>query len=106
MSEQSINFDYRRDYPELLDKLLETDAKIAAELYQIVCMPHKVGKYADHSVTAVKYERLYSSIPGQNSHLTGEDARQSQTSLESLQGARKKQLVELSKNGVIDYLKE
>jgi len=106
MSEESINFDYRRDYPELLDKLLETDAKIAAELYQIVCMPHKVGKYADHSVTAVKYERLYSSIPGQNSHLTGEDARQSQTSLESLQGARKKQLVELNKNGVIDYLKE
>ena len=80
---------YGREYPQLLAELLETDAEIAASLYQIVCVPHLKGKYADHSVTAVSYENLFSSVPGQNKHLNGrgekeEEEKQTRTILSAL----------------------
>ncbi len=40
---------YGSRFPELLDALLETDAKITAVLYRIACEPHLTGKYADQA---------------------------------------------------------
>ncbi len=93
---------YGGQYPELLLQLLETDADIAAELYQIVCMPHLSGKYADNSATAGSYSSLFSSVSRQNGHLTGENSRQSWESLQSLNGKRRGQLLRLYQCGAFD----
>ena len=37
---------YQQEYQAQFSELIEIDAAIAARLYQIVCLPHAVGKYA------------------------------------------------------------
>lgn len=86
---------YGAQYPQLLSDLLETDADIAAALYQIVCTPHLTGPFADQSATANTYGRLFASISRQNEHLTGEDIKQSRETLTRLEGKRRNQLSDL-----------
>ena len=99
MTDDYGNRQYGEEYPRLLASLLETDAEIAANLYQIVCAPHVVGKYADHSGLAESYKSLFDSIPKQNDHLNDEDASTSTVKLTRLEGTREEQLVELRKCG-------
>ncbi|MBR1658308.1 MAG: toll/interleukin-1 receptor domain-containing protein [Synergistaceae bacterium] len=93
---------YSAQYPELLSELLEIDAKIAAELYQIVCAPHLTGKYADNSPEAQALMGLFSYVPKQNKHLTGENVKQSRESLTSLKGARFTTLGKLNSCGAFE----
>ncbi|MDO5133868.1 MAG: hypothetical protein Q4D81_12960 [Eubacteriales bacterium] len=102
MSDEFAYRHYGSEFPQLLAGLLETDADIAAELYQIVCAPHLKGRYADHSVTAVSYENLFSSVPEQNKHLTGENEKRSIPRLSTLEGERQDRLSELYKCGAFD----
>ena len=92
---------YGSEYPKLLRELLEVDADIAAELWQIVCRPH-IGKYADNSPSAKSTASLLSFHPKQNEHLTGEDAEQSAESLTRLKGARNECLRNLNSAGAFD----
>lgn len=96
---------YYSSYPEILRDILEIDSSIAAELYQIVCTPHLTGKYADNSVTAKSYESLFSSVPKQNEHLTGENPKQARESLARFKGSRNDYLQKLNSLGVIDAYK-
>lgn len=57
---------YGQIYPDLFSQLLEIDAKIAAEMYLIVCEPHLTGKYADHSVNAESFRKSYATVSKQN----------------------------------------
>ena len=82
---------YGNEFPGLLYELLETDADMTAQLYQIACKPHLTGKYSDDSVTARSFNSLFAAVPEQNSHLTGEDPEQSRDNLIRLEGVRKKQ---------------
>ena len=97
---------YISQYSELLHKLLEIDADIASELYQIVCIPHLAGKYADNSTTAQSFKALFESVPKQNKHLTGEGIKQASVSLISLKGARKEYLSKLNSCGVFEAYKK
>ena len=101
--------DYARNfyssYPEILSKILEVDASISAELYQIVCTPHLTGKYADNSVTAKGYSKLFASVPKQNEHLTGETPKQARESLARLKGSRNDYLLKLNSSGVLEAYK-
>ena len=106
MSDDYAHTYYISQYPELLYKLLETDADIASELYQIVCIPHLTGKYADDSTTAQSYEALFESVPKQNKHLTGEDVKQARVRLISLKGARNECLSKLNSCGVFEAYKK
>ena len=96
---------YGSEYPKLLRELLEIDADIASELYQIVCTPHLTGRYADNSATAKGIASLFSSHPKQNGHLTGEDEKHSSESLTRLKGSRNECLMNLYKTGAIDAYK-
>ncbi len=89
------------DYPEKLLKLLETDACIASELYQIVVMPHLTGPYADHSVKDEAVDALVATVPRQNSHPSGGDLREAEKRLVSLEGARREAERELLACGAI-----
>lgn len=102
MTDYSAKRYYGSQYPKLLHDILEVDADIAAELYQIVCTPHLVGKYADNSTDAQGFSSLFASIPKQNKHLTGENVKQSQESLARLKGARDKCLVDIYSCGVLE----
>ncbi len=93
---------YASSYLELLLELLEVDANIAAELYQIVCAPHITGKYADNSITAQGFKHIFSSIPKQNEHLTGENVKQSKESLARLKGSRTSSLQKINSSGAIE----
>ena len=105
MTDETAFRRYGREYPQLLAGLLETDADIAARLYQIVCIPHIKGKYADGSVTARSYEELYSCIPGQNAHIDYNlDVNQSKIDLAKLKGNRDDQYVDFSLYGAFDIL--
>ena len=102
------NEDARRhygSYPEILRDILETDASIAAELYQIVCSPHLTGKYADNSVTAKAYQSLLSSVSKQNEHLTGENPQQALESLARLKGLRNDYMLKLNSSGILEAYK-
>ena len=102
MNDDYANLYYGSQYPELLHGLLETDADINAELYQIVCAPHATGKYADGSTYAKSFERLFAGVPKQNEHLTGEDIKQARESLSRLKGTRDNRLGELNSSGVFE----
>ena len=69
MSDDYAKRYYGTQYPALLYDLLEADADIAAELYQIVCTPHITGKYADNSTVAQVFASIFASVPQQNKHL-------------------------------------
>lgn len=81
---------YGSQYPQLLKKLLEIDAKISSELFQIVCYPHLTGKYADDSMTAGNFNNLFMMASKQNKHLTDETLESSRISLTKLKGDRNK----------------
>ncbi len=90
MTDDFANQHYGDEYPRLMTAVLETDADITAELYNIVCVPHLTGKYADGSTDANSYGKLFSGIPKQNSHLTDEDKKHAQIRLTALDGERSK----------------
>ena len=60
---------YGTEYPALLASLLDTDAEITAGLYQLACVPHQAGKYADpaSSMEAELYWGMILDAPVQNS---------------------------------------
>ena len=99
MTDDMARLRYGSEFPRLLNSLLETDATITAMLYQIVCEPHLAGKYADHSLTAESFEMVIAGVPGQNSHLTHEDAATSGKKLGLLKGGRVSQESALSACG-------
>ncbi len=105
MSDDYANKHYGKEYPALLNELLEIDADIAAELYQVVCTPHLTGKYADNSTTAKQVESLFSGVPMQNKHLTGENEKQARESLARLKGSRSECLGRIHACGAIDAYK-
>ena len=102
MDDEFANRHYGKEYPALLNELLEIDADIAAELYQVVCTPHLTGKYADDSTTAKQLASLFSGVPRQNEHLTGEDVKQARESLARLKGARTECLRKLNACGAFE----
>ena len=93
---------YGSEYPKLLRELLDVDADISSELYQIVCVPHITGKYADDSPSAKGVASLFSSVAKQNEHLTGENAKQSAQSLTRLKGSRDKCIMNLNLTGAFE----
>ena len=97
---------YGTEFPALLADLLETDADIAANLYQIACVPHLTGEYADQSVNARSLRELIALVPDQNSHLTGENAVRSREQLLVLEGLRKDQLKKLRQCGAFHAYEE
>lgn len=58
---------YREEYQTLFSELIEVDATITARLYQIVCLPHAVGKYAVDSdmVEARNISAMVAGVPEQ-----------------------------------------
>lgn len=58
---------YQKEYLARFSNLIETDAAIAARLYQIVCLPHAVGKYAVDSdaVEARNIREMVADVPEQ-----------------------------------------
>lgn len=102
MGDEFANRYYGKEYPALLYELLEIDADIAAELYQVVCTPHLTGRYADDSTTAKQIANLFSGVPRQNEHLTGEDVKQARESLARLKGARTECLQRLNACGALE----
>ena len=105
MSDEFANRYYGKEYPALLHELLEIDADIAAELYQVVCTPHLAGKFADGSTTAKQAESLFSGVPKQNEHLTGENEKQARESLARLKGSRSQCLGRLHACGAFEAYK-
>lgn len=105
MSDDYAKRYYGKEYPEQLKALLETDADIASELYQIVCSPHLTGKYADGSTDAKGLEGIFEGIPKQNEHLTGEDVKQSKESLARLKGVRRQYLSRIQSSGALNAYK-
>ena len=98
---------YAEQFRQLLSELIETDADIAAALYQIVCVPHLEGKYADNSATADSYTKLFSGVAMQNRHLKhGEDEKASALWLSNLEGQRTNVLSELYTCGVFHAYEE
>ncbi len=90
---------YGKIYPDLFSQLLEIDADIAAELYQIVCEPHLKGKYADHSVTAESFRSLYASVSKQNGHMDQQKGDLSR--LESLEKDRIDLITKINTSGAL-----
>ena len=90
---------YGQIYPDLFSQLLEIDADIAAELYQIVCEPHLKGKYGDHSVTAESFRNLYASVSKQNEHLDQQKGDLSR--LESLEKNRLDLITKINTSGAL-----
>ena len=74
MDNDEARFHYGSLYNELLLTLLEIDASIAATLYQIVCVPHLTGEYAENLMKKQNFESLLASVPEQNEHLLGKKA--------------------------------
>lgn len=97
---------YSKQYPALLMDLLETDADINAELFQIVCTPHMLGKYADDSVDAQAFRTIFANISLQNKHLTGENLKQASENLARLNGARNECLSKLNSCGAFEAFRK
>ena len=95
---------YYSKYPEMLSELIEIDADITAELYQIVCKPH-IEKYAESSTMAQMLEAFVSNVPKQSEHFTGEDVRQSKESLLRLRGTRDECLMKINSYGIFEAYK-
>lgn len=72
-------------YSELLLTLLEIDADIAATLYQIVCVPHLIGEYAENLMTKQNFGSLLESVPEQNEHLAEKKAGREEKKLALLE---------------------
>ena len=91
---------YGEQYIELLSSLLETDADIAAELYQLVLSPHMTKEF-QNSMQTNSYNKDFGSVTRQNEHLTGEDEANARISLARLDGKRQDALIALKKCGAI-----
>ena len=90
---------YGKTYPSLFSRLLEIDADIASELYQIVCEPHLKGKYSDHSATAESFRSLYASVSKQNGHMDQQKGDLSR--LETLEKNRTDLIAQINTSGAL-----
>lgn len=101
MTDENAHRHYASEYPQLLQKLLEIDAKIASELFQIVCYPHMMGKYAD-SLTAEEFNGVLKNASRQNKHLSNDETLDSsQLSLTILKGDKGKCISDLYSCGAV-----
>ncbi|MBQ2617508.1 MAG: toll/interleukin-1 receptor domain-containing protein [Synergistaceae bacterium] len=102
MNDLETRRDYGSQYIGLLMEILELDANIASTLFQIVCVPHLTGKYADNSATAQKFAALLSSVPEQNEHLHSENAKNADEHLVLFKEERGDCLMRLNSCGVFN----
>ena len=96
----------RYQYKILQNADPEDYPRILGDLYQIACVPHLTGEYADQSVNARSLRELIALVPDQNSHLTGENAVRSREQLLVLEGLRKDQLKKLRQCGAFHAYEE
>lgn len=94
---------YGDTYPALLSELVETDADIAATLYEIVCVPHLTRDILDDNENLRSFQQtLETSVSEQNQHLSGEtDLDALNRRLLTLRGQRTSVLNELRACGAI-----
>ena len=89
MTDETARRLYSSQYPPLLKKLLEIDAQIASELFNIVCYPHMTGKYANDSPGAESFNNLLKIVPRQNKHIPrNKSIADSKRDITMLQGDR------------------
>ena len=89
MTDETARRLYSSQYPKLLKKLLEIDAQITSELFNIVCYQHMIGKYADDSVSAKAFNSLLRTVPKQNKHTSNNKSlNDSKLALTMLKGDR------------------
>lgn len=81
---------YQKEYQAQFSELIEIDAAIAARLYQIVCLPHAVGKYAVDSdaVEARNIREMVAGVPEQGKKVNT-SIKDLKENLNNLYGQRK-----------------
>ncbi|MBR6705694.1 MAG: hypothetical protein IKI84_03315 [Clostridia bacterium] len=89
MSDETAFRYYGKTYPELLAKLLETDATITAEWYRIVLAPHATERYGE--VRLHTYNKILGTVTRQNEHLNDDDPEEAARKLAILEGRRTEQ---------------
>lgn len=96
---------YREKYQALLSRLIEADASITARLYQIVCLPHATGKYAEDSdaADARNISKSVSSVPYQGIHIDFQvtDLAMLKRELSNFYGQRTAALDDLRTSGIL-----
>lgn len=101
---------YQKKYQALLSSLIETDAAIAARLYQIVCLPHATGKYAQDAdaVEAQNISKMVSGVPYQGKQIDYQttDPKMLKLELNTLYGQRDEVLADLRTSGILAAYKD
>lgn len=96
---------YQGEYQALLSRLIEADSSITARLYQLVCLPHATGKYAEDAdaVDARNISRIVSSVPYQGIHIDFRvtDPAMLKRELSNFYGQRDAVLNELRTSGIL-----
>ena len=96
---------YQERYFDLLSRLIEADASITARLYQIVCLPHAIGKYAEDSGSeeAHHISKIVSDVPYQGIHINFQvtDLAMLKRELNNFYGVRDAVMSELLSNGIL-----
>lgn len=96
---------YQKKYLNLLSRLIEADASITARLYQIVCLPHATGMYAEDSDTVEVYtiSKIVSSVPYQGIHINFQvtDSAMLKRELNNFYGERDAVMDDLRTSGIL-----
>ncbi|MDE7261623.1 MAG: hypothetical protein K2N78_06115 [Oscillospiraceae bacterium] len=96
---------YQEKYQALLFRLIEADASITARLYQLVCLPHATGKYAEDSdlAAARTIRQSVSDVPYQGIHINFQvtDPAMLKRELENFYGQRAAVLEDLRTSGIL-----
>lgn len=96
---------YQKEYQALLFRLIEADASIAARLYQIVCLPHAAGIYAEDAncAEAQMIKAALSEVPYQGLHINFEvtDSAMLKRELNNFYGQRAAVLDDLRISGIL-----
>lgn len=101
---------YQEEYQALLFRLIEADASITARLYQLACLPHATGKYAEDSdlAAARAIRQSLSEVPYQGIHINFQvtDPAMLKRELSNFYGQRAAVLDDLRASGILAAYEE
>ena len=92
---------YHSDFPALLRELVNTDAQIAAILYQLCCVPNSRSLLSGDSVKASNYQRIVNLHPLQDVWLPNTtDRAQLYSELNALRRSRENMIAQIASSGI------
>ncbi len=92
---------YQGIYVEKLEALLETDARITANLYRIVIAPHETGRYLESKGEGGAFQSACQAAVSQNEYEGEETPEEARKRVIQLEGKRKRLQLEMKECGVM-----